>query len=87
VGRALELAVVTAALPPRLVERLVERALGSGNVSLVLVDTASFAGGAPGPRPELLRLQSAGVAIAVVREGDDLVERLGEPRLEAAARA
>ncbi|MET0564413.1 MAG: DUF58 domain-containing protein, partial [Gaiellaceae bacterium] len=38
VGRALELCVVTASLPARLVERLVDRALGSGHVSLVLVD-------------------------------------------------
>ena len=67
-GRALELAVVTASLPPRLVERLVERSLGSRNVSLVLVDAASFAG-APRERiPELLRLQAAGVAAVVLRQ-------------------
>jgi uncharacterized protein (DUF58 family) len=80
VGRALELAVVTASLPPRLVERLVERALGSGNVSLVLVDTASFAGAPSRPKPELLRLQAAGVAVALLRRGDDLAERLGAAR-------
>jgi uncharacterized protein (DUF58 family) len=83
VGRALELAVVTASLPPRLVERLVERAFGSGSVSLVVVDTATFAGAPPAPRPEVLRLQAAGVAVAVVRQGDDLAERLGAAALAA----
>ena len=83
--RSLELAVVTASLQPRLVERLVERALGSGNVSLVYVDAASFNGAAPAPRPELLRLQAAGVALAVLRDGDDLAEKLGAPRAAEAA--
>ena len=32
---------------------------------------------APKPISELLRLQAAGVAIAVLRDGDDLAERLG----------
>ena len=77
VGRSLELAVVTASLAPRLVERLAERSLSSGNVSLVLVDASSFAGAPPRPIPELLRLQAAGVAIAVLRDGDDLAARLG----------
>jgi uncharacterized protein (DUF58 family) len=86
-GRALELAVVTASLPPRLVERLVARALGSGNVSLVLVDAASFAGAPPRPWPELLRLQAVGVAVAVLREGDNLAERLGAPRAAEVAHA
>ena len=86
-GRALELAVVTASLPPRLVERLVERSLGSRNVSLVLVDAASFAG-APRERiPELLRLQAAGVAAVVLRSGDDLAERLAAAEVPEAARA
>jgi uncharacterized protein (DUF58 family) len=87
VGRALELCVVTASLPARLVERLVDRALGSGHVSLVLVDPASFAGTEPTARPELLRLQAAGVALVVVRAGDDLGERLGDARFAEAARA
>jgi uncharacterized protein (DUF58 family) len=86
-GRALELAVVTAALPPRLVERLVERGLGSSSVSLVLVDTASFAGAPPRPWPELLRLQAAGVSAVVLRRGDDLAERLGAARVAEAAHA
>jgi uncharacterized protein (DUF58 family) len=85
VARALELAVVTASLQPRLVERLAERALASGSVSLVFVDAASFAGAEPSPRPELLRLQAAGVALVVLRDGDDLAERLAAPRAAEAA--
>ena len=84
VARSLELAVVTASLPPRLVERLVERALASGNVSLVFVDSTSFAGAPRRPVPELLRLQAAGVAVAVLRDGDDLAETLAAPEREAA---
>jgi hypothetical protein len=76
--------VVTASLPPRLVERLVERALASGSVSLVFVDPTSFAGAPPRPLPELLRLQAAGVAVAVLRDGDDLAERLSGVESEAA---
>jgi hypothetical protein len=78
---------VTASLPARLVERLVDRALGSGHVSLVLVDPSSFAGAEPTPRPELLRLQAAGVALVVVRAGDDLGGRLGDVRVAETARA
>jgi uncharacterized protein (DUF58 family) len=84
VARSLELAVVTASLPPRLVERLVERALASGSVSLVFVDPTSFAGAPPRPLPDLLRLQAAGVAVAVLRDGDDLAERLSGVEPEAA---
>jgi len=85
VARSLELTVVTASLAPRLVERLVERSLASGSVALVLVDASSFAGAPPKPISELLRLQAAGVAIAVLRDGDDLAERLGAgERAEAA---
>jgi uncharacterized protein (DUF58 family) len=82
--RALELAVVTARLEPDLVDRLVQRSLGRRRVSLVFVDPASFAGAAPRPEPALLRLQTAGVVIAVVRAGDDLAERL-EGQLVAGA--
>jgi hypothetical protein len=86
-GPALELVLVTASLPSRLVERLVARALGSSSVSLVLVDTATFAGAPPKAWPELLRLQAAGVPVAVLRRGDDLAERLGATRVAEAARA
>jgi uncharacterized protein (DUF58 family) len=85
VARSLELTVVTASLAPRLVERLAERSLASGSVALVLVDASSFAGAAPKAIPELLRLQAAGVSIAVLRDGDDLAERLGAADPAAAA--
>ena len=83
--RSLELAVVTASLPPRLVERLVERALASGSVSLVFVDPSSFAGAPP--------RAGAGAAAAAggrrgrrpcCADGDDLAERLGAAQREAA---
>jgi hypothetical protein len=45
-------------------------------VSLVYVDPASFNGAARRPQPLLLRLQAAGVPIAVVRRGDDLAAAL-----------
>jgi uncharacterized protein (DUF58 family) len=83
-ARALELVVVTARLEAELVDRLVQRALGRRKVSLVFVDPASFAGTAAQPQPALLRLQSAGIAIVVVRAGDDLAERL-EGQLVAGA--
>jgi uncharacterized protein (DUF58 family) len=84
-ARALELAVVTGSLQERLAERLVARALGHGSVSLVFVDTATFNGSEPQRLPELLRLQAAGVAVAVLRRGDDLAERLAAPALPEAA--
>jgi uncharacterized protein (DUF58 family) len=71
-ARALELVVVTARLDSRLVERMVERVAGRRRTSLVYVDAATFAG-APAQRlPALLRLQAAGVPVAVVRADDDL---------------
>jgi uncharacterized protein (DUF58 family) len=84
-GRGLELAVVTATLAPRLVTRLVERTAGRKSISLVLVDAASF--GELGTRsvyPGLLALQAAGVAVAVVRAGDDLAAALSARAVEAA---
>jgi hypothetical protein len=85
-ARALELAVVTASLPPGLVERLVDGSLGHRNVSLVLVDAATFGTAEPRRFPELLRLQAAGVAVAVLRRGDDLATALGaQPAVEAAS--
>jgi uncharacterized protein (DUF58 family) len=83
-ARALELVVVTARIEPGLVERLVERALSRRKVSLVYVDAASFNGVGGRREPALLRLQGAGVPVAVVRDGDDLAERL-EGGLETAA--
>src|SRR5204862_330859 len=80
-ARALELAVVTARLEPALVDRLVQRVLSRRKVSLVYVDPASFKGAARRPEPLLLRLQAAGVPVAVLRAGDELAPSLeGGPR-------
>lgn len=81
--RALELVVATARMEAALVDRLVQRSLSRRKVSVVFVDRASFDGAASKPDPALLRLQAAGVAVAVVRAGDDLASRLGGS-LEAA---
>ena len=88
-SRALDLAVVTARLAPELVDRLVQRALARRGASLVYVDAASFANSTAVRRPEpaLLRLQAAGVPVAVVRRGDDLAACLGPPQASGAARA
>jgi uncharacterized protein (DUF58 family) len=84
-ARALELAIVTARLEPALVDRLVQRSLSRRKVSLVYVDPTSFNGSARRPEPALLRLQAAGIPVAVVRAGDDLAARLeGEPGAEVA---
>ncbi len=87
-ARAVELTVVTSALSPRLVERLAHRALGNNAASLVYVDGASFAGDVsgvvqPATAAHLLRLQRAGVAVLVVRRGDDLTARLSTGELQA----
>jgi len=84
-ARSLELVVVTARLEPGLVDRLVQRAVSRRPVSLVYVDSASFGGAARRLEPDLLRLQSAGVPVAVLRQGDDLVERLSGAALREAA--
>jgi uncharacterized protein (DUF58 family) len=84
-ARALELAVVTARLEPELVDRLVQRALSRRKVSLVHIDAASFNGARRRAEPLLLRLQTAGVPVAIVRAGDDLGAALeGAPVAEAA---
>jgi uncharacterized protein (DUF58 family) len=83
-ARALEVVVVTARLPVDLVERLVARAGHGLAASIVYVDASSWNGG--GTRePGLLRLQAAGVPVAVVRRGDDLRVALGGTRLREAA--
>ena len=78
-ARARELVVVTPRLDPQLVSRLLERAAARVPVSVVHVDAPTFAGLAPSPHAEAqaLRLRAAGVAVAVVRHGDDLREVLG----------
>jgi uncharacterized protein (DUF58 family) len=89
-ARSLELTVVTSALTPRLVDRLVQRAHARHAAALVYVDPASFArtGGTSAAREtagRLLRLERGGVPVAVVRRGDDIVERLGARLLPRAA--
>ena len=76
-ARSLELVVVTARLTAALARRLVQRAQASHGVSIVWIDSASFAGRPTGVEPELLRLQAVGIPVAVVRRGDDLRLALG----------
>ena len=70
-ARSLELVVVTSRLEPPLVDRLVRRALSRRGTSLVYVEAG------PAPTPQLLRLQAAGVPVAVVRPGAPLAPALG----------
>jgi uncharacterized protein (DUF58 family) len=85
-ARALEVVVVTSAPTTTLADRLAQRARARRRVSLVFVDPGSFA---RPPRtttePVLLRLQAAGIPLAVVRSGDDLADVLGATRREGAA--
>lgn len=76
-ARSLELVVVTARLTGALARKLAQRAQASHGVSLVWIDSASFAGRPTPVEPELLRLQAAGIPVAVVRRGDDLRAALG----------
>ena len=79
-ARAESLTIVTASLSARLVDALVAHVPGRARVALVLVDAASFAPGkgeAQSAFPGLLRLQAAGAAVAVLRQGDDLAAVLG----------
>jgi uncharacterized protein (DUF58 family) len=78
VARSLELVVVTARVDVPLADRLVQRSLSRRGTSLVYVEAT------PGPEPQLLRLQSAGIPVAVVRPGDDLAEALGGRRAQVA---
>jgi uncharacterized protein (DUF58 family) len=88
-GRALELTVVTASLAPRLAERLVQRVFQRHAATLVYVDPASFAEAPPAKlepavAAQVLRLERAGVPVAIVRRGDDLQSVLGA-QVEGAA--
>jgi uncharacterized protein (DUF58 family) len=79
-ARALELTVVTASLSPKLIEQLLQRAGAHHPATIVYVDPRSF--GAEPNRPDhdasgqLIRLERAGIAVAVLRRGDDLAEKL-----------
>jgi len=86
-ARSLELVVVTSRVERSLVDRLLERALTRRPVALVHVEPESFAGRPRRPDPELLRLQAAGVAIAVVRQGEDLASALNGVAAREAVRA
>jgi uncharacterized protein (DUF58 family) len=81
-ARARELTVVTSALSAQLVERLLQRSLGQRQAAVVFVEANGHE-----RRPGLLRLQSAGVPVAVVRPGDDLREKLSGATLRRAAYA
>ena len=86
-SHARDLAVVTAALRPELVEALIARSATRQQVSVVKVDAPSFAGrrrSAATPDPGVLRLESAGIAVAVLRRGDSLEGVLGQPEPEIA---
>ncbi len=86
-GRSLELVVVTSRVERSLVDRLVERAVTRRSAALVHVEPQGFAGGARRAEPALLRLQAAGVPVAVVRQGDDLGAVLNGARPAEQARA
>jgi hypothetical protein len=79
--------VVTSRVERSLVDRLLERALTRRPVALVHVEAASYAGRPHRPEPDLLRLQAAGVPVAVVRQGDDLAVALHGASGAEAARA
>jgi uncharacterized protein (DUF58 family) len=77
---ARDLALVTAALRPTLVEALIARAAARQQVSVVYVDAPSFTGRrteALGADAALLRLTSAGISVATLRRGDALESVLG----------
>ena len=76
-SRAVETVVVTSRVSGALATKLVQRALAGHGVSVVWVDAPSFVGRPTKLEPELLRLQAAGVAVAVVRSGDSLATVLG----------
>lgn len=84
-SRAFETVVVTARLSGALATKLVQRALSAQGVSVVWIDAPSFAGRPTRMEPELLRLRAAGIAVAVVRQGDSLSAVLGAaPALRSA---
>ena len=69
-ARALEVVVVTARVDAALADRLVQRAMSRHGVSLVYIDTTGA------PEPQLLRLQTVGIPVAVIREGESLAAAL-----------
>jgi uncharacterized protein (DUF58 family) len=79
-----ELTVVTAALDPAAFTALLSAA-GRRSVSVVWVDSASFAARPARTEPGVLRLAAHGVPTAVVRRGDDLAAALSARRIGAGA--
>ena len=67
-ARALELVVVTSSVDVPLADRLVQRVLSRRGASLVHVSGE--------PEAQLLRLQAAGIPVAIVRPDDDLAVKL-----------
>ena len=59
-----------------MLERVVQRAASRRGISVVFVDAPSFVGRPSAPEPGLLRLQSLGIPVTVLRRGDDLAARL-----------
>ena len=78
---ALDLAVVTPRLDAAFADRLIQRAQARRNTALVYVD------GRHDREPLLLRLQAAGIPVAVLRESDDLGRVLGASSFAEAAHA
>jgi uncharacterized protein (DUF58 family) len=79
-ARASDLAVVTPALRPALVQALIARASSRQRVSVVYVDLPSFGADerrAVGVDSAALRLEGAGIPVARLRRGDDLEGVLG----------
>ncbi len=86
-SHARDLALVTGALRPELVETLAARAATRQQVSVVKVDTPSFANrrrSADTPDAAVLRLEAAGIPVAVLRRGDALEAILGQAEVGAA---
>jgi uncharacterized protein (DUF58 family) len=79
-----ELTIVTSALDPASFAAVLSAA-GRRSVSVVWVDSASFAGRPTRAEPGLLRLAAHGVPTGVVRHGDDLASVLSARRIGAAA--
>jgi uncharacterized protein (DUF58 family) len=77
-SRALELVVVTGRVDVALADRIVQRALSRRGASVVHVTDSKT------PEPQLLRLQTVGIPVAVLRPGDDLAAVLGAREVRVA---
>jgi uncharacterized protein (DUF58 family) len=77
-ARSLDLLVVTSRLDVPLVDRLVQRALTRRGSAVVYIEPDAK------PDPLLLRLQAAGVPVAIVRAGDELGAVLGAREVQVA---